>query len=183
MTDYISRADAIEALRRSSVYAWSTEQDLVAHSWAIRILQSLTSADAVGEKENDGFNTCNNNNNNANADNKPHGMSDLISRADAIDAVMKHHDGGLNQINYGLTLAKNEIQALPSADAVEVDRTSEWVAVRREEYEDLIADAEPKWNCTATFIAEQLDRLRKMTDEEKWEFFKRFFEIKGGDTE
>ena len=28
---------------------------------------------------------------------------------------MKHHDGELNQINYGLTLAKNEIQALPSA--------------------------------------------------------------------
>ena len=45
-TDYISRADAIEALSRSSVYAWSTEQDLVAHSWAIRILQSLPSANA-----------------------------------------------------------------------------------------------------------------------------------------
>ena len=86
MTDLISRADAIEALSRSSVYAWSTEQDLVAHSWAIRILQSLPSA-----------------------------------------------------------------------------------------------DAEPKWNCTASFVAEQLDRLRKMTDEEKLEFFKRFFEMKGGD--
>lgn len=44
---------------------------------------------------------------------------DLISRADAIEAVMKHHDGELNQINYGLTLAKNELQALPSADAVQ----------------------------------------------------------------
>ena len=42
------------------------------------------------------------------------------------------------------------------------------------------ADAVPKWNCTANFVAEQLDRLRKMTDEEKWEFFKRFFEMKGG---
>ena len=48
-TDYISRADAIEALSRSSVYAWSTEQDLVAHSWAIRILQSLPSADAESD--------------------------------------------------------------------------------------------------------------------------------------
>ena len=47
-------------------------------------------------------------------------MTDYISRADAIEAVMKHHDGGLNQINYGLTLAKNEIQALPSADAVHI---------------------------------------------------------------
>ena len=45
------------------------------------------------------------------------------------------------------------------------------------------ADAEPKWNCTANFVAEQLDRLKNMTDEEKWEFFKRFFEIKGGDDE
>ena len=43
--DLISRADAIEALSRSSVYIWSTEQDLVAHSWAISILQSLPSAD------------------------------------------------------------------------------------------------------------------------------------------
>lgn len=45
--DLISRADAIEALNRSSIYAWSTEQDLVAHSWAIRILQSIQSAEAV----------------------------------------------------------------------------------------------------------------------------------------
>lgn len=43
-------------------------------------------------------------------------MTDLINRADAIEAIMKHHDGELNQINYGLTLAKNEIQALPSAE-------------------------------------------------------------------
>ena len=28
------------------------------------------------------------------------------------------------------------------------------------------ADAEPKWNCTANFIAEQLERLKDMTDEE-----------------
>lgn len=49
--------------------------------------------------------------------------TDLISRADAIEAIMKHHDGGLNQINYGLTLAKNELQALPSADA----KQGEWI--------------------------------------------------------
>ena len=29
------------------------------------------------------------------------------------------------------------------------------------------ADAEPKWNCTANFIAEQLERLKDMTDEER----------------
>ena len=37
------------------------------------------------------------------------------------------------------------------------------------------ADAEPKWNCTANFVAEQLDRLRNMTDEERWDFFIKFF--------
>ena len=134
MTDYISRADAIEALRRSSVYAWSTEQDLVAHSWAIRILQSLTSADAVGEKENDGFNTCNNNNNNANADNKPHGMSDLISRADAIERIANDNVvGGMKRINEyrdstehndyldGISTAIATVDDLPPADAVQGD--------------------------------------------------------------
>lgn len=43
--------------------------------------------------------------------------------------------------------------------------------------------AEPKWSCTANFIVEQLDHLKKMTDEEKWEFFKRFFEMEGDDSE
>lgn len=51
MDDLINRADAIEALSRSSIYAWSTEQDLVAHSWAIRILQSLPAAEAVPQSE------------------------------------------------------------------------------------------------------------------------------------
>ncbi len=57
-------------------------------------------------------------------------VNDLISRADAIEAVMKHHDGGLNQINYGLTLAKNEIQALPSADRP----SGEWQRVDEQPY-------------------------------------------------
>lgn len=89
-------------------------------------------------------------------------MDDLIKRADAIDAVLTYfiprsHTGerGEHEEDFVRTIFK----ALPSADA------------------------EPKWNCTANFVAEQLDRLRKMTDEEKWEFFKRFFEIKGGDDE
>ena len=45
--DLISRADAIEALSRSSVYAWSTEQDQTAHNWAINIINALPSAEAV----------------------------------------------------------------------------------------------------------------------------------------
>ena len=34
---------------------------------------------------------------------------------------------------------------------------------------------EPKWNCTASFTAEQLEKLKGMTDKEKWDFFSRFF--------
>lgn len=73
-------------------------------------------------------------------------MTDLISRADAIAAVC---DGCVWYKTASCEVGKeewecsevNKIRHLPSADAVEVDRTSEWVAVRREEYEDLIADA------------------------------------------
>lgn len=65
-------------------------------------------------------------------------MSDYISRADAIEVISKHGDLPFAWWK----MICRELQDLPSADAVEVDRTSEWVAVRREEYEDLIADAE-----------------------------------------
>lgn len=51
------------------------------------------------------------------------------------------------------------IEAL-SADAVEVDRTSEWVAVRREEYEDLIADAEQgEWIPCGEKMPKELERV------------------------
>ena len=45
--DLISRQDVIEALCRSSVYAWSIEQDQTAHDWALNIIKALPSADAV----------------------------------------------------------------------------------------------------------------------------------------
>lgn len=35
--------------------------------------------------------------------------------------------------------------------------------------------SEPKWACTANFVAEQLERLKQMTDEERLDFLKRFF--------
>lgn len=44
--DLISRQDVIEALCRSSVYAWSIEQDQTAHNWALNIIKALPSADA-----------------------------------------------------------------------------------------------------------------------------------------
>ena len=39
--DCISRQDAIDALMRSSVYAWSTEEDQIAHEWALNIISKL----------------------------------------------------------------------------------------------------------------------------------------------
>ena len=45
--DLVSRQDVIEALCRSSVYAWSIEQDQTAHNWALNIINALPSADAV----------------------------------------------------------------------------------------------------------------------------------------
>lgn len=80
-------------------------------------------------------------------------LTDLISRADAIEAVCR--DCTLERKDKckaeGYCYEVKNLKALPSADA------------------------EPKWNCTANFVAEQLDRLRKMTDEEKWNFFREFF--------
>ena len=46
MSDLISRQDVIEALCRSSVYAWSIEQDQTAHNWALNIIKAIPSADA-----------------------------------------------------------------------------------------------------------------------------------------
>lgn len=116
-------------------------------------------------------------------------MSDLISRADAIEAIMKHKIPFTIQQEMA-----REINALPStelpkgelisrADAINAfweDSDIRTAEVRATLKALPSADTEPKWNCTANFVAEQLDRLRKMTDEEKWEFFKRFFEMKGG---
>ena len=44
--DLVSRQDVIEALCRSSVYAWSIEQDQTAHNWALNIIKALPSAEA-----------------------------------------------------------------------------------------------------------------------------------------
>lgn len=70
-------------------------------------------------------------------------MTDYIKRADAIEVMCCDCEGEhypkCDRKKYCKEV--KTLLALPSADAVEVDRTSEWVAVRREEYENLIADA------------------------------------------
>ena len=71
----------------------------------------------------------------------PDNGADLISRADAIEAVKETLSGNVYW-DY-VCDAVSSLSALPSADA------------------------EPKWNCTANFVAEQLERLKDMTDEER----------------
>ena len=137
-------------------------------------------------------------------------MKDLISRADAIEAVHKYfikeiyktpheidEDGDdvytdMTTVNSLLVCNKElskALKALPSADAVSEDTQTEerarFVAKETElaHIEAKLENAEKRLQgaCVANFVAEQLDRLRNMTDEEKWEFFKRFFEMEGGD--
>lgn len=47
MSDLVKRNIAIRELVRSSVYKWSVEEDQLAHNWAISIIESLPSSDAV----------------------------------------------------------------------------------------------------------------------------------------
>ena len=101
---------------------------------------------------------------------------DFINRADAIEAVHEYYQKRFTE------------DSKWDADAKMLVLEDKTIAKDNMEICNIIkklpsADAEPKWNCTANFVAEQLDRLRNMTDEERWEFFKRFFEMKGGDTE
>lgn len=126
---------------------------------------------------------------------------DYIKRADAIEAVCRTRCGDKAKgCPAHSCLVIEEFDALPSADAAptviraktfmckeDFDKWAEDIKKQNKsivciqcDAEVVSADAEPKWNCTANFVAEQLDRLRNMTDEEKWEFFKRFFEMKGG---
>ena len=40
-SDLISRKDLINVIMRSSVYAWSAEEDKIAHEWVLNIINSL----------------------------------------------------------------------------------------------------------------------------------------------
>lgn len=97
-------------------------------------------------------------------------MTDYIKREDAMGAVQDHfNDNGFKGYDDGQKMM-DRINALPSEERLYTHEEA-WGMC------DLIsrADAEPKWNCTANFVAEQLERLRNMTDEEKWNFFREFF--------
>lgn len=64
--------------------------------------------------------------------------NDLISRADAMSTIIKWASGEGGDI-------VELIESLPSAEAVEVIHDTEWVALRRDEYEDFLASADAEW--------------------------------------
>lgn len=108
--DLISRQDVIEALCRSSVYAWSIEQDQTAHDWALNIIKALPSAKGGDAQMNEV-------NPKQYMQQSPNG-ADLISRQDAINTLeTEERNTDRAEDVSGLTLAKFLIDALPSADA------------------------------------------------------------------
>ena len=140
MTDYISRADAIDAVAEEWLSEASAESPYVNdedidkyRELAEELFSDIPSAEF------------------------PKG--DLISRADVLKYPIRldHYDevNGSRDFVYGVESVIEYVESLPSADAVEVDRTSEWVAVRREEYEDLIADAVPTVIRATTFMRKE----------------------------
>ena len=113
-------------------------------------------------------------------------MDDLIKRADALEQMAQAECG----LHYGDCEADNcscsyikRILDIPSADAVSADTQTEeqarFVAKETElaHIEARLENAEKRLQgvCVANFVAEQLERLKDMTDEERWDFFIRFF--------
>lgn len=151
MNDLISRADAIKVLQQFAEDEKPTDEmseqfQLYQRGRHLAFLQAVDEINALPSAE------------------LPKG--DLISRADAIEAVKLKH------MKFVAIKGDKTEEAYRSGWNGAIDCVIDNVSSS--------TDAEPKWNCTSNFVAEQLDRLRKMPDEERWEFFKRFFEMKGG---
>lgn len=76
-------------------------------------------------------------------------MSDLISRQAAIDELQKEIDEQTNPlIRCGIRLARNTIDELPSADAVEI-RHGRWI--------DKSGGIEGAWNCCSVCGEKAID--------------------------
>ncbi len=149
MTDLISRADVLEGLKHSTAYLHDDIYTIVNRIPSAETTGALD--DAIAKYVADGYML------------PPSG--DYISRADAIEAFDRgrvYHKSGIEEI----------LKALPSADT---DMSEYADRLWKIAYERGKAEAEPKWTCTANFVAEQLERLRNMTDEERVDFLNRFF--------
>ena len=106
MSDLIRRSVLIDEICRSSIYKWSVEEDQAAHNWALNIINSQPSVESS--------------------------KGDLISRADAIEAVkdtiLKRFnlaDWYEEMLNCGVEI-EDRINALPSADAVQGEWKQEY---------------------------------------------------------
>ena len=118
--DLIRRADAVDALCSSSVYAWSIEQDKTAHIWALDIINALQSVDAVSREMYD--TVCDEYNNliyQLHSDTSTNTSTDTISRADAIEAVCSNCEfySDCIRINDFMCVQHDALSSLPSAEA------------------------------------------------------------------
>ena len=90
---------------------------------------------------------------------------DLISRADAMARIANDNVvGGMERINE----YNNSTEFNDYLDGISDAITTIFCDVPS-------ADAETKWNCTANFVAEQLEKLKDMTDEERIKLLQTMF--------
>ncbi len=114
----------------------------------------------------------------------------VLLSAEAADVYKAHEEEHLEIINrikelqYAIAKTQTIVgKVVESADAgcedTQTEEQARFVAKETElaHIEAKLGNAEKRlqYACTANFVAEQLDRLRKMTDEERWDFFIRFF--------
>lgn len=162
MTDLINRADAIGAVheyyqkRFTEDSKWNADAKMLVledktiandNMEICNIIKALPSANAVGEKENDGFNTCNNNNNNADVDYKSHIR--LIGNAPSADAVPQSE-----QYKKGFEDAKRAI-------LVEYARESENMRKRNAQFEVML-------NAQKAISAEAVSREEYEETDAEW---------------
>lgn len=145
-TDYISRADAIEAMRLET-----GKQGLLGRGDILDIISALPSV-VLHNK-------------------------DAISREGLLKSWEELSPRGRTEFDQVIMT----IPALPLVEAkdIQTEDQARYVAKETElaHIETKLENAEKRLQgvCVANFVAEQLDRLRNMTDEERWDFFIRFF--------
>lgn len=106
---------------------------------------------------------------------------DLISRADAIGAIASAEPKD-NEYHYYKHIAIKILSEIPSTevDSIQAEKCED--CIHNGTNKDKITckectsiEVEPKWTCTTNFIAEQLERLKNMTDEERLKLLQTMF--------
>lgn len=176
--DLISREDAIDAICKTWCY---TTYNMCPHvdDGYCKGCDEIEAVDALPSAEYSNAKT----QNSSQETQKLNG--DLISREEVLRAIITAEEV---EPDFGYKHLYDVIELLPSVDTVcediQTEERAKFVAKETElahieaKLENMEKRFQSAW--TANFVAEQLDRLRKMTDDEKLEFLKRFFGMEGG---